>query len=73
MRSSEICTVDNAVQGMDKIIYILKKLNADKYITGQGEGSKRYINESTFKKEKIELIWHDYKHIEYIQLHEPFI
>ena len=37
----------------EKIIEILKKLNATEYITGMG--SKNYLDESVFKKENIKL------------------
>ena len=42
---------------MDKILYILKYLQATKYISGDGDGSKRYIDENLFKENNIELIW----------------
>ena len=39
--SSDIKT---KLTGLDKILYILKNQNTTKYISGDGEGSKRYIN-----------------------------
>ena len=60
-------------KGLDKILYILKYLKATKYISGDGEGSKRYIDEQLFKDNNIELIWQNYKHPTYNQLHGEFI
>ena len=68
--SSDIKT---ELTGLDKILYILKNQNATKYISGDGEGSKRYINEQLFKDNNIELIWQNYKHPVYNQLHVEFI
>ena len=59
--------------GLDKILYILKNQNATKYISGDGEGSKRYIDEQLFKNNNIELIWQNYKHPTYKQLYGEFI
>jgi len=59
--------------GLEKIIHILKELKATHYISGAGDGSKRYIDENEFSNNKIELIWQDYKHPQYKQLHGEFI
>ena len=58
---------------MDKILYILKHLQSTKYISGDGEGSKRYIDENLFKENNIELIWQNYKHPVYKQQFGEFI
>ena len=68
--SSDIKT---KLTGLDKILYILKNQNTTKYISGDGEGSKRYINEQLFKDNNIELIWQNYKHPTYKQLYGEFI
>ena len=68
--SSDIKT---ELTGLDKILYILKELKATKYISGDGEGSKRYIDEQAFKNNNIELIWQNFKHPVYNQLHGEFI
>ena len=68
--SSDIKT---KLTGLDKILYILKNQNATKYISGDGEGSKRYIDEQLFKNNNIELIWQNYKHPTYKQLYGEFI
>ena len=69
--SSEI--VDDSISGADRILTILDKLNATKYITGSGPGSVRYINEEDFKSRGIELVWQHYDHPVYSQLHGEFI
>ena len=58
--------------GLDKILYILKEIGATEYISGDGEGSKRYIDEQLFKDNNIKLIWQNYKHPTYKQLHGDF-
>ena len=68
--SSDIKT---ELTGLDKILYILKNQNTTKYISGDGEGSKRYINEQLFKDNNIELVWQNYKHPTYNQLYGEFI
>jgi|TARA_R110001592_G_scaffold10354_7_gene53900 hypothetical protein len=65
--------VTNEISGADRIMTILQKLNATKYITGSGPGSIRYINEQDFNKNNIELIWQHYKHPEYNQVNGKFI
>ena len=65
--SSELLIENSDLYGIEKIIFLLKKLNTTKYISGRGTGSLRYIDENVFAKEKIELIWHDYKHPVYNQ------
>ena len=68
--SSDIKT---ELTGLDKILYILKNQNATKYISGDGEGSKRYIDEQLFKNNNIELIWNEYTHPTYNQQFGEFI
>ena len=68
--SSDIKT---ELTGLDKILYILKDQKATKYISGDGEGSRRYIDEQLFKDNNIELVWQNYKHPTYNQLYGEFI
>ena len=50
---------------------ICKELNADAYLSSPM--AKNYLNESLFKKEKIELSYFDYSNYpEYDQLYEKF-
>ena len=60
-------------RGTEKIISILRELKADKYITGEGEGSKRYVAEEEFKKNNVELIYQHFEHPIYHQLWGDFV
>ena len=60
-------------QGIEKILHILKELNATTYISGSGEGSKRYIDETLFKNNDIKLVWQNYTQLEYKQQYGKFI
>lgn len=46
--------------GLSKILAVLEELKADCYVSGSGAGSKRYIDQSEFKKRGIELEWIGY-------------
>lgn len=54
VRSSEL---NVKACGTDKILGIIKKLNADEYLTGYGSGSRRYIEgkENLFEKNGIKI------------------
>ena len=69
--SSQICP--DEISGAEKIDYILKTLQATQYISGDGPGSLRYINEDNFKNNNIELIWQHYNHLTYKQLYGEFV
>ena len=69
--SSELCDID--LRGLDKIIYILNKINTTRYITSNGPGASRYIDEKIFKDNNIELIWNEYIHPTYNQQFGEFI
>tara|TARA_R110000868_G_scaffold409484_2_gene695068 strand:- start:2844 stop:3542 length:699 start_codon:yes stop_codon:yes gene_type:complete len=60
-------SIPTELKGMDKILHILKTLNTTEYVSGDGEGSKRYIDEDLFKQSNIELVWQNYKHPTYKQ------
>ena len=70
--SSEICK-DVDLTGMDKIFYILEQLNTDTYISSDGPGSRRYIKEEDFSDKNIKLIWQNFEHPTYKQMHGDFI
>ena len=70
--SSEICK-DVDLTGMDKIFYILEQLKADTYISSDGPGSRRYIKDEDFSDKNIKLIWQDFEHPIYKQMHGDFI
>jgi len=67
---SDLCPTE--ITGGDRIMYLLKKLNATKYISGSGPGSMRYIKEEEFKDNNIELVWQNYDHPTYTQLYGEF-
>ncbi|MBU0951321.1 MAG: WbqC family protein [Elusimicrobia bacterium] len=58
-----------------RIINICEKLNSDTYLSGAG--GKEYMDESLFEKEKIKLIYQDFKHPQYSQAYpggfEPYM
>jgi len=58
-------------KGSDLILAICKDLNAKVYISGPD--GRNYLMLNAFRKEKIEVIYHDYKHPVYQQMHQPFI
>lgn len=55
----------------EKIIKILKIVNAETYISGQG--GKNYLNLELFKKEGINVIFQNFQHPVYNQLYGSFI
>lgn len=63
--SSEVLGADS--NGSDRILNILKSLNASVYLSGSGEGSKRYINESEFENKGVVLKWQHYEAKPYLQ------
>jgi hypothetical protein len=65
--SSEI-PGSNGLQGAEKIMAILKSLNATEYLSGKGAGSMRYINEDDFNAANIKLTWQNYTAKPYRQL-----
>jgi hypothetical protein len=46
--------------GADKILGIVKNLGADSYVSGTGNGSRRYVNEQEFARHGIKLVWHEF-------------
>ncbi len=77
--SSELCELNklffqyNDLRGLDKIMYLLNKINTTRYITSNGPGASRYIDENVFKDNNIELIWNEYVHPTYNQQFKDFI
>ena len=53
------------------LVNILKKVNAARYLSGVG--AKAYFDPVPFEEAKIEVIWQDFKHPVYQQLHGEFI
>jgi hypothetical protein len=60
------------MDGSEKIKYLLKATGATVYISGEGAGSRRYIEEEWFNEQGIQLQWQQFKHPQYSQLHGAF-
>lgn len=71
MFSSEIS--ESGLSGNEKIFSILKALNADVYISGEGKGAERYIKPEDFRKNGIKLKFQNFTHPVYNQLFGDFI
>ncbi|MDD2689909.1 MAG: WbqC family protein [Candidatus Omnitrophica bacterium] len=54
-----------------RIIDICQALKADVYLSGAG--GKAYLEEEKFQQNNIKLIYQQFKHPEYTQLHKPFL
>lgn len=61
-----------AVNADERILAILKSTNATKYVSGEGAGSKRYVQSEEMEAEGIQLVWQDFRHPVYSQLAAPF-
>lgn len=72
IRSSRLSNC-HGKSGDEKLLCILHELSATTYISGKGAGSKRYIDEDAFAAAGIELIWQEFLHPVYQQLHGPFL
>ena len=70
IRSSEL---NIKTKGEQKILDIIKKLGGDRYISGTGAGSKRYIVPEHFKWAGIELVWQKFEHPVYQQKWGEFV
>jgi len=58
---------NSELQGLDRIIDIVKSLGGDTYITGNGVGSQRYVEPERFAAEGIKLEYQKFKHPVYYQ------
>ena len=67
----------NKLASEAEIFNILEKVRSYahtvEYISGSGEGSRRYIEEGEFKKRRINLHWQEYEHPVYNQLFNGFM
>lgn len=68
--SSKLDINDN-LKKSDRLIAICNKLNIDRYLTG--DAAKNYISIEQFKKNNIDVYFHNYKHPTYKQLGKEFI
>ena len=55
----------------ERLVELLKQVNATHYLSGIG--AKDYHDDKPFKEANIEVIWQDFKHPIYPQLHGEFI
>ncbi len=46
--------------GTEKIIGTVEALGGDRYISGSGAGSRRYVDADLFEQRGVEVVWHDY-------------
>jgi hypothetical protein len=58
-------------RGSDLILAICKDLRAKVYISGPD--GRNYLKLDSFKQDKIKVIYHDYEHPTYKQLHQTFL
>lgn len=58
--SSSIPDLDNESFGWDKLLNMIIKLDASTYLSGSGNGSRRYVNEVDLLKNNIALEWQNY-------------
>jgi hypothetical protein len=70
--SSELCKGHPAIEGSEKIQYLLMVTGATAYISGEGAGSRRYVREGWFVQQGIHLQWQQFRHPKYRQLHGAF-
>jgi hypothetical protein len=55
----------------ERIADICKQLKADTYFSGSG--GKDYLDPALFEREKIKVIYQDFKHPQYKQCFQPFM
>ena len=60
------------VSADERILSILKSTNAAVYVSGEGAGSRRYVQSEEMAAEGIRLVWQEFQHPVYPQLAEPF-
>jgi len=61
--------------GTEKILKIVQAIKGDKYLTGEGKGSQRYIvgKDDLFKNEGIKMLHQNFQFPYYPQLYDEFI
>jgi hypothetical protein len=60
------------LSGGEKILEILKSLDATEYVSGRGSGSSKYINKNDFRQAGIKLTFQNFTHPQYKQLYRNF-
>jgi hypothetical protein len=56
VRASDLESTKRDLRGVDAIVSIIKEVGADSYISGRGDGSLRYVDETRFEEEGIALL-----------------
>lgn len=59
--------------GTEHILAILKTLGGDKYLTGEGKGSRRYLDSNLFEEKGVNIIYQQFEHPVYQQRGDGFI
>lgn len=72
-KSSELCKDKDYDSTIEKIIDINKNLNTTIYLTGNGPGSMRYMDEKLFQNENIKIEYFNFEHPVYKQAGKNFI
>jgi hypothetical protein len=54
-----------------RLVDLVKSMNGSAYLTGLG--AIDYLDESLFQREKIKVLWQEYTHPVYRQLHGEFV
>lgn len=73
IKSSEL-ELTEGLKSTEILIDILKKVGADKYISGKGrEGKPHYLDVELMKKNGIDVIWQEFVHPVYKQCYGEFI
>lgn len=62
----------DVVSADERILSILKSTNATVYVSGEGAGSRRYVQCEGMAAEGVRLEWQDFQHPVYSQAAEPF-
>jgi hypothetical protein len=61
---------NTTAKGSDRLVNLVKAVKGDIYLTGLG--SKNYLDEDAFANEGISVVWQDFQHPVYPQLHGGF-
>jgi hypothetical protein len=73
VRASSVDVSSITHSGVAYLIALTKAVGGDKYISGRGAGSLRYVTESSFASEDLELVTYDFVSPTYSQLWGDFI
>lgn len=60
-------------EGLQRLISLVRAVGADRYLTGAGAGSLRYMDESEYARSGIKVLWHKHEQRPYRQLWGDFV